>query len=94
MESFDATKSNTEQSPEKFAILMEAKVIAKYFYRLAQESDQPLTPEEAKLKWVEKYSKPYRMFFDGHKDELIELYKQNPEKAIDYIEAELEHFQS
>jgi len=85
MENFNAGK---ESSPEQMAIIMERGVIEKYAPLL--ESEPPSTQEEAKLKWIDRYGKSYRKFFDEHRQELIELYKRDPDRAIDYIETEIE----
>ena len=37
------------------------------------------------MEWIKKYAVEYRNFFNNHKDELIELYKRELEKAIDYV---------
>jgi len=79
-----------EMTPEQYAILIEKDVIEKYSPLLNKYLNQNLTPEQAKMEWIKKYAVDYRAFFNQHKNELIEQYKREPGKVIDYIEHEIE----
>ena len=90
MNSLEKFNNSKELTPEQYAILIEKDVIEKYSPLLQQKTDKPISSEELKMEWIKKYAVEYRNFFNNHKSELIELYKREPEKAIDYVEQEIE----
>jgi len=68
-------------------IEIEKKVIEKYAPLLMKDGE---SKTEAQLEWINAYAKKYRLFFDSQKDEIIGMYKEDPNKTIDYIEKQLE----
>lgn len=45
---------------------------------------------EAQTEWILLHAENYRLIFNTEKDKIISMYKEDPNKAIEYIEAQLE----
>jgi hypothetical protein len=87
--------SKKELSPEEkiaeiernISVEIEKKIIGKYAPLLMVKGASKI---EAQTEWIALHAKKYRTVFNSEKDKIINIYKEDPDKAVDYIEAQLE----
>jgi len=49
-----------------------------------------LSKPEAQTEWIMLHAENYRRIFNTEKDKIIKMYKEDPNKAIEYIQTQLE----
>jgi len=88
-------KPKKELSPEEkiaeternISVEIEKKIIGKYAPLLMIKGRSKI---EAQTEWIALHAEKYRTVFNSEKDKIIGMYKEDPDKAVDYIEALLE----
>ncbi|MBU4348131.1 hypothetical protein KJ671_01315 [Patescibacteria group bacterium] len=81
-------KPKKELSPEEHAIIIERSVIE--YHSLMANQDKSLSLEDIRKDWIKKYASKFRDLFVNRQNELIELYKENEQEAMEYIRSEIE----
>lgn len=85
----------TEISPEEklteiereISVEIEKKIIEKYAPLLMIKGASKI---EAQTEWIKLHALKYRQIFNSEKDTILNMYKVDPDAAIDYIERQLE----
>ncbi|GEM_PF-2466310 len=80
-------KEKVTEKEREISVEIERKIIKKYSPLLMASG---LSEIEAQLKWITNNGKKYRDFFNSHKNEIIQMNSEDPDKTIDYIEKQLE----
>lgn len=69
------------------SVEIEKKIIERYAPLLMIKGRSKL---EAQTEWIALHAEKYRSIFNSEKDKIISMYKEDSDKAIDYIERQLE----
>ncbi|MHB9019287.1 MAG: hypothetical protein ACYC3G_00200 [Minisyncoccota bacterium] len=66
---------------------IEKEIIGKYAPLLMNKGKSKI---ESQTEWIALNAENYRLIFNTEKDKIINMYKEDPNKAIEYIETQLE----
>lgn len=93
MNSIETNKK--ELSPEEKKAAMERDISVEIEKEIIRK-EAPLlmiggkSKTEAQTEWIMLHAEDYRLIFNTEKDKIINMYKEDPNKAIEYIETQLE----